>query len=1161
MEPSADEHLSASDIQALIERGGNAGEPLPEDQEPRWRTHLEACSVCASALENAMDADRRLNEAIARLQRSFQRARAECPGEEIWARVSAGAEGDDVEQLVDHAATCGACAHRLREALLPAEDSVASEAAGLRSASAAWQHAMARRMCVSERRVAAWQRPAWYAWATAAAMLLGLAAGIAVWLRGPSTDELLARAYQEDRPFEFRLTDSGWGRVNMQRSANAASLRAPSLREAEARISKQARAKIGDAQIARQDAEAALLEAGPADVASALDVLSRWHQRAPNDISLWLPLACAYYRRGAEGPENHADYLRSLDLLAALHAREPRNPVALFDLALVSELAGDKDRAITAWEEFLKVDANSGYANEARNHLKELRASKASRLQILDAIQANPAAYLALRGGGASYTNELFLNVAISEWLPRSKMGSAERAALHALASDYQRQSRDPFLRELEGLDSERAEKLARAALLTSKGRFEEAARVAEETAIEFGAEGESAAAELAAYERVYALHRGGRPQECLAASIDLQEQLQGRSYWWLEAQNQIQQAICLSHLGRLSEAFEFAVQAVRYASQMRLPAAELRARGIVDDILLRIGNTQAFWRRSVEDLDWFWKGPLPPACGHQLLFLFRDAAQQLDLPFAAHSFAHASTTVFASSSDPLIAALNWHDAAALARAAGLSEDAGRDEAIANNLFAKVPASPAKRVYQTSAMLFAARCALNPAHTPASLQLVHSLESLDRGLITDVERAERDDLLVLAYWKTGNYTAAAKLAGDLLRREFGLVPQGPGYEARAVAHMRQTAALKVLTEIRLSREHDPVSAFSVWQSGLTQPSPAPVVAARREAYLTWADLPEGPLLWVLDARGISWFRLSVSAANLRTQIDQLARDCANRESSVIQIRREAEEIRRALLGNASVQLDENETLLLDGEELLSNAPLSVLFPGRFGTPVRSICFSQYLRDRNAARVDASARVLLFSSPAVSRELRALYPPLPDAAREESQVARHFATVTLRSGVHATPTDLAANAANAQVFHFSGHGSADSGSGALVLAPVSPERPYSGLVTPELIGAQDWSRCRLAVLSACSTAPAGYARNPQPESIVRALLNAGAARVVASLWNVDSSATCTLMSHFYRFLCDRHEPAEALSLAEGAVRADPLTSHPYYWAAFQIYGAR
>jgi len=69
--------------------------------------------------------------------------------------------------------------------------------------------------------------------------------------------------------------------------------------------------------------------------------------------------------------------------------------------------------------------------------------------------------------------------------------------------------------------------------------------------------------------------------------------------------------------------------------------------------------------------------------------------------------------------------------------------------------------------------------------------------------------------------------------------------------------------------------------------------------------------------------------------------------------------------------------------------------------------------------------------------------------------------------------------------------------------------------------------------------------------------VRAFLIAGAARVLASLWPVDDATTVSFMAHFHRALSRGASPAAALGRAQAEVMREH--AHPFYWAAFQLYG--
>src|SRR5678809_1199902 len=64
-------------------------------------------------------------------------------------------------------------------------------------------------------------------------------------------------------------------------------------------------------------------------------------------------------------------------------------------------------------------------------------------------------------------------------------------------------------------------------------------------------------------------------------------------------------------------------------------------------------------------------------------------------------------------------------------------------------------------------------------------------------------------------------------------------------------------------------------------------------------------------------------------------------------------------------------------------------------------------------------------------------------------------------------------------------------------------------------------------------------------------LTSAFLTAGAPAAVATLWPVDDRTTERLMDAFYGELGHGATIAAALRAAQGVVRADPATRHPFY----------
>jgi CHAT domain-containing protein/tetratricopeptide (TPR) repeat protein len=95
-------------------------------------------------------------------------------------------------------------------------------------------------------------------------------------------------------------------------------------------------------------------------------------------------------------------------------------------------------------------------------------------------------------------------------------------------------------------------------------------------------------------------------------------------------------------------------------------------------------------------------------------------------------------------------------------------------------------------------------------------------------------------------------------------------------------------------------------------------------------------------------------------------------------------------------------------------------------------------------------------------------------------------------------------------------------------------------------------------CELMTLSGCATGMGLVLAGDEFVGLARGFLHAGAAALLASLWDVNDEATACLMDHFYSAVRDGVGKAESLRRAMAAVRA--RYPHPFFWAPFVLVGA-
>ena len=164
---------------------------------------------------------------------------------------------------------------------------------------------------------------------------------------------------------------------------------------------------------------------------------------------------------------------------------------------------------------------------------------------------------------------------------------------------------------------------------------------------------------------------------------------------------------------------------------------------------------------------------------------------------------------------------------------------------------------------------------------------------------------------------------------------------------------------------------------------------------------------------------------------------------------------------------------------------------------------------------------------------------------------------HDTTVLI--GPEVTRERVLAELPRHRIIHYAAHGDLTDASGEGVpgcveLAPSAEDRTW--LHAHELMGLE--LNADLVVLSACST---GLGRESADGTIglSRALLTAGAATVLVSLWKVDDRCTPLLMNSFYRHYLAHGDKAAALRLAMIEIRK--FDADPRSWAGFTLIGER
>jgi CHAT domain-containing protein len=182
-------------------------------------------------------------------------------------------------------------------------------------------------------------------------------------------------------------------------------------------------------------------------------------------------------------------------------------------------------------------------------------------------------------------------------------------------------------------------------------------------------------------------------------------------------------------------------------------------------------------------------------------------------------------------------------------------------------------------------------------------------------------------------------------------------------------------------------------------------------------------------------------------------------------------------------------------------------------------------------------------------------------PLP-GAKEEVESIRGFFSSKILMGPSATESNFKKLAPDYSIIHLAMHTIIDNKNPmySKLAFSFSNDSANDGLLnTYEIYNLQ--FKARLAVLSSCNSGNGQFSKGEGVMSLARAFIYAGCPSIVMSLWEIEDRSGAEIIKNFYSELSKGKETDHSLRLAKLKFleNADPLTSHPYFWAGFVTIG--
>ena len=299
----------------------------------------------------------------------------QCPDEDALRRLVPGnVDPGEAQELLGHAAGCDWCGTVLREAVQDLSDPPSDEERET-ARKTKWddprdRRRLAKLLAGSERRsTVLWWWPA--AAGVAVSACVGLV-GYQQWAHGiRHTSTLLARAYTEHRQMDARLPGAAHSPKHTAMGFESSRFEEPAaLMDAAANIKRGVAKHPDDPDWLRLEGQAELLE-NRED--SAIAELELARSLRPSNPAILTDLGVAYLQKAQKNGDDPEWSKKALEAISEGARLKPDDPVLAFNRALAAEQFQAPSAAREAWEKYLKLDSNGGWASEAREHLEQLK--------------------------------------------------------------------------------------------------------------------------------------------------------------------------------------------------------------------------------------------------------------------------------------------------------------------------------------------------------------------------------------------------------------------------------------------------------------------------------------------------------------------------------------------------------------------------------------------------------------------------------------------------------------------------------------------------------------------------------------------------------------------------------------------------------------------
>jgi CHAT domain-containing protein len=774
--------------------------------------------------------------------------------------------------------------------------------------------------------------------------------------------------------------------------------------------------------------------------------------------------------------------------------------------------------------------------------------------------------------------SEALLENAIRAWIPPAQNSLQVSAlVLRKLAHLVLKNHSDSWLHDfLAAPSSVQAVTYLRSAIsLNAAGNAPKAGEAGLQAANLFAKVGNQPGEIRSLFEFVYALDRQAKIPLCLHEGNRLRKAVAGRDYRWLQIQLSLEAANCMAKGLQFAGSWDFINRSVSNAEHFHYPVLYLRSLGTRAAFNDGEGRFGVAASEDLEGLELFWQGSYPGVRAQQfysdLGFIARAAGRwHLDQALQQESLA-----ILGEGEHQDLKAYAHFYAGSAAVMMGQNQAAQQELALARGLFHQLGNS----IYEANAEVSLADVEVRQGRLQAAFQLLQD----NASRLAEVDNVAVQLPLQMAQARIQQQEHHANQEKAFLERAVEIGNKGFKQISSERERWNWREKLKEpylrLIALEIQGPHDSEQALADWEAFQVIASPAPIegpavfnVKAKDElqqrirrmhdsTLVAFVGIPQAGLrIWVADDRGTHEIFVKLDADALEEEISKFRRLCSTPHSHVEDVQEVARDLYRQLLAPVENMLDKNRVVIIESDDLLNGLPWSALatMDHKYAGEVYAFEISPgILLERAEPFLQGRGRSLrpVIVVPGAVRFRDQQLPLLPQAESEAASVFQLLSPAIYLEGKAADRRNTLKYLSQASIIHFAGH--------ALDARDHGAELLLSGRSPSNVLSASDLERihlrhCKLVVLAACSTGTADGDITRNPQGLVKAFLNSGAEKVLASHWEVDSYATAVLMKRFYRNLLSRAGVAESLREAKRFLISQPATSLPYYWAGFDTF---